>query len=387
MDYLLSLLYMFISFCVVFGLELKNCSTDIFYDSQGLPMIAETVLNCSYSMNSAYLSPAAFNGYGPVNVTAQLVLNNLVEINEVQKTFFLDIKFRLTWLDPRYSLPALFELLSPYYQKNGINILYMTRDQVNPVRIWLPDVHFSDAQEISVIAEELEIKNHGVIYWSRHLSLVISQSTFSYRKFPLDTQNLQIRFESYSSPVTLFNLQFSNVTYVSYPGKDPLVLSPPVQLYQSESSAEPNFKQNPLWLYDDQYTVEVKEPNYSSNPLVPRIFSQAVVSLHTIRQNQGFLLRFGLPITGVTCVGGLLFWDTMATRLSNTITLMLTVASLFIAIFGAIPLVGYATVMDIFVFTMFAILLVRFDRIGSPLYKIILHFITILSIFIHYDYE
>ncbi len=77
----------------------------------------------------------------------------------------------------------------------------------------------------------------------------------------------------------------------------------------------------------------------------------------------------------------------MATRLSNTITLMLTVASLFIAIFGAIPLVGYATVMDIFVFTMFAILLVRFDRIGSPLYKIILHFITILSIFIHYDYE
>ena len=61
----------------------------------------------------------------------------------------------------------------------------------------------------------------------------------------------------------------------------------------------------------------------------------------------------------MAAIGGLLFWDDMNTRLGNTVTLMLTLSALFIAIFGAIPLVGYPTILDKFVFTMFAILLVN----------------------------
>jgi hypothetical protein len=262
----------------------------------------------------------------------------------------------------------------------------MTQDQTTPLRIWKPDVHFSDAQSLTVLGEELDIKNHGVMYWSRHLALTLSQSSFDYSMYPLDKQTLQIRFESYSSPNYLFNLQFSNVTYTSIYGHDPLVLYPPVQLYQDDTAtgATPNFKSNPLWLYDNTYSIVVSYPNFASNPaLGARLFSQATISLPMIRQNEGLLLRFGLPITGVTCIGkinsfavqksvlisplgGLLFWDTLSSRLTNTITLILTLSAIFIAVFGAIPLVGYPTLLDKFVFAMFAILLVSPLSVPPP---------------------
>ena len=63
-----------------------------------------------------------------INITAQIVLNNLVQVDELSQLVTIDLKFRLYWFDNRFNItPALFKALHPSYSVNvvlmsGINI-------------------------------------------------------------------------------------------------------------------------------------------------------------------------------------------------------------------------------------------------------------------------
>jgi hypothetical protein len=122
----------------------------------------------------------------PVNVTSQIVLNNLVEVDEVLQLVTLDLKFRLYWFDDRFNVTiALFKALNPSYTLNGIDMTFIHAS--GQLKIWLPDLDFSDAQTVTELQTSLRLKPYGLVYWSRHLSLTLSQTSFDYSMYPLDT--------------------------------------------------------------------------------------------------------------------------------------------------------------------------------------------------------
>ena len=265
-----------------------------------------------------------------------------MKIDDIAETFEFDCKFRMIWFDNRFNISQLFPYLGNATRENGIEISQMYDSQSQPLVIWRPDVHFVDAQNVDMIAESFRIKEHGVLYYSRHLSLTLSQSSFNYRNYPLDKQTAEFRFESYSYPINLMNLNFVN---------------PPVQFYQSPKSKTQSFWLNPLWQYDS-YETGVEYPNYQFTVTSPaREFASAYVTMIFTRRSSGILLRLALPIMFVAVLAGMVFWAEQEKRLDFTVTLLLTISALYVSIIAGIPLVGYATNMDSFVFCMFIILL------------------------------
>lgn len=84
----------------------------------GFPDYIDLVHKCTAVYGSAIFAiPSSVNTFldGPVTVTAQLVLNNLIAISDLTLTATVDVKFRLTWVDPRFvSLRVSVNLLFIY---------------------------------------------------------------------------------------------------------------------------------------------------------------------------------------------------------------------------------------------------------------------------------
>lgn len=47
----------------------------------------------------------------PVVVEAQILLNSLIAVNEIEGSATLDLFFKLKWIDPRWAIPDMWKLL------------------------------------------------------------------------------------------------------------------------------------------------------------------------------------------------------------------------------------------------------------------------------------
>ncbi len=61
-------------------------------------------------------------------------------------------------------------------------------------------------------------------------------------------------------------------------------------------------------------------------------------------------MRLILPITLLLVLAGLTFWAQFENRVDSTVTLLLAVSALYIVILGNIPMLGYLTDVDKYVF-------------------------------------
>lgn len=61
-----------------------------------------------------------------VNVEANLVFNNIIEIDELAGTATLDFKFRLYWNDERIYMPDLWPMIDPYLADQGMLLCQKT---------------------------------------------------------------------------------------------------------------------------------------------------------------------------------------------------------------------------------------------------------------------
>jgi hypothetical protein len=85
----------------------------------GEPFLQLTTVNCLMNISDSKM-PASYTKKAPaVEVEANLVFNNVIEINELAGTATLDFKFRLYWTDERIYIPELWALLDPYLADQG----------------------------------------------------------------------------------------------------------------------------------------------------------------------------------------------------------------------------------------------------------------------------
>jgi hypothetical protein len=112
--------------------------------------------------------------------------------------------------------------------------------------------------------------------------------------------------------------------------------------------------------YDGSYTFQSNAIwNYQSSTYSTFLgngFTYALYQINVKRLGSGIVLRLVLPITLLLLLAGLTFWVTLENRVDTTITLLLSISALYIVILTNIPLVGYLTNVDKYVFWMFLLL-------------------------------
>jgi hypothetical protein len=153
------------------------------------------------------------------------------------------------------------------------------------------------------------------------------QPTLEFTDYPTDEQTMHIRYGSYA-----YNQNFMKVIY----------LQPSLTFNQNYDGKE-TFSSNPLWTY---------EPTDTSNGYYVSSsgFWNVIYHIAVSRQGKGIIVRLILPITLLILLAGLTFWAEYSGRVDSTITLLLAVSALYIVILSNIPLLGYLTAVDRYIF-------------------------------------
>ena len=312
------------------------CGVPVIYDPFAmLPDFGATIFNCSAHAASVLNAPSYFVNQPTTVLQAQFMLNNLINVDSLQQTVTFDTRFRLIWTDNRFNLPNLFAVLNTHDVSNGIEIDELVNNQ--GLNIWMPNIHFIDAQSVNVYAESIRIKPNGVIYWSRHMVLTVTQEQLDFADYPMDTQVFNIRFEPYSLPVSMAEIGWQ---------------SPPYILYSNGKSYD--FENNAMWTYiSTSNSTEVVNYGTSDKPYWNSV---GVLTFTFKRLPQGILVRLAVPITLLVLLAGLSFWAAKEDRVNVTITILLAVSALYIIIFSSVPMLGYLTYFDYYCLSMYTML-------------------------------
>jgi len=154
------------------------------------------------------------------------------------------------------------------------------------------------------------------------------QPGFQFDDYPNDAQDILIRY-----------------AIVNYDAAE-LQLFPLDLTCSYLSNGKCSFSTNPLWTWDQNgSTCNVY---YDKKDMIWPAYTEFSVRVN--RQGSGLIVRLILPITLLLLLSGLTFWTAYENRVDITITLMLSVSALYIVILANIPMVGYLTTVDRFVF-------------------------------------
>jgi hypothetical protein len=245
------------------------------------------------------------------------------QVDAVAGTATMDFYLRLYWQDSRYNMPLFWKKMSPQIRKYGIEL---TRFQ-SSVNFWQPDIRFHDVSDVNYIVETIRVNASNVFFWSRHTIGTFAQPKMEFEQYPGDHQMVHVRFGSYAYDQTWLQMIF-------LPG----ALS-----FNENYDKSMTFLSNPNWAFDNSTTTYETYVSGSG-------FLNAIYHIGIQRKGSGIVLRLILPITLLCFLGGLTFWAEYSGRVDSTITLLLAVSALYIVILANIPLVGYLTAMDTYIF-------------------------------------
>jgi len=153
------------------------------------------------------------------------------------------------------------------------------------------------------------------------------QPLFNFANYPSDTQIINLRYGSYA-----YSQKYLRMVYYDVP-----------ITFNRNFDNTSTFKDNPIWTFDNAST-------YSTTYVSSSGFLNAIHHIYVDRQGSGIIMRLILPITMLIILGGLTFWADYENRVDSTVTLLLSVSALYIVILANIPLLGYLTAIDKYVF-------------------------------------
>jgi hypothetical protein len=309
----------------------------------GLVDIRGTLLNCSANMPSPNSIPSVYTNasgmYSPTDVSVQIALNELLNVDSTNSKIVLALFFRLTWRDPRWVMPQEFwDGINP--QPDGLNIYDYVHNS-NELDMWLPnDVIIRETISSNIIAETLFIFPDGNFLWSRNLRIELAESGMTYVNYPKDSQSFQISIAPYSATSNLITLH---------------LLDPAISYVRNPVDGSANVYVSQLWDYDSYSAYETTIMNPSvRNP--NRSYSCLIYFLNFHRVSDGIIIRFALPIMIFLIIVGVSFWTEVGNRIDVSLQVLLLAAAMYLVIGTNIPLVGYLSSFDWYITTIFGLL-------------------------------
>lgn len=292
----------------------------------------QTFYNCLANIPDASMMPSYYNNRmnGPTYFSSGMTLNNLIEVDEIEGTATLSFSLGVSWIDDRFAMPIFWNSVAA--KSIGLTIL-ATNDSIV---LYQPQIRFADAMEVSITNQELSLSKANMFLWKGAIVLKVVQSGFKFNKYPGDEQNIIVRFYMYpydnrTAIMTIFGSGIS---------------------FSTDENGEYTFPQNPLWSYISSTASTYNSQGSSSAT------SYALFTITVQRQGSGIVMRLVVPVLLLLVLSTLTFWATYEERVNITITLLLSVSALYIVILGNIPLVGYLTNLDKFIFWMFLLLVI-----------------------------
>lgn len=213
---------------------LYSCNEIIFND-YGQFSVQETLQACSDSMRDPLL-PISYDPHFEdlLNVSCQISLSNLVALDEVESTVSLDFFMRQSWNDPRWIMNASFwQHLHPKVKFAGLEIHHIASADPgdDKTTIWLPDIEIEDTIDIEEYASTLKLYPDGTLYRSQHFTVILKQSHFDLRKYPLDEQSIRLKLMSFGLELPFLYMKWAD---------------PPIT-YLTNAQEEIVFEENAIW--------------------------------------------------------------------------------------------------------------------------------------------
>jgi hypothetical protein len=251
----------------------------------------------------------------PIHVRLSLNINKIYDIRPVDESFNVDAYLGADWLDIRAGV------LVPH-DKNYITLEDAHVDEWHE-HVWIPSLEIINVLGPKDISNKrLIIYKDGRVFYNERFNATL-QSSMNFRKFPFDTQKLQIMIEPFSYSASK------------------MVFSPESRVYPTENSAWPMLEWHAL---GRACQVGEAEYEYLADSTAEKKFTQFAFSLTVERIPGYFLLQIFLPLAVIMlCAWSIFFVKDGATQLSLISTLMLTVYAFNFFITDSIPKLPYGT--------------------------------------------
>lgn len=254
-------------------------------------------------------------GIDATQVRLSLNINKLYDIRPVDESYNVDAYLGADWVDVR---------VGGFVPENQT---YMTLEdeQVDAWhdKVWIPALEIINILGPKDVSNKrLIIYKDGRVFYNERFNATL-QSQMNFRKFPFDTQDLQIIIEPFSFAAS--KVQFSEQSRV----------------YPTENDAWPMLE----WKAVQRYCqVGDQEYEYLADSTAEKKFAQFAFTLEVERIPGYFLLQIFLPLAVIMlCAWSIFFVKDGATQLSLISTLMLTVYAFNFFITDSIPKLPYGT--------------------------------------------
>lgn len=294
---------------------------------RGALSATQTFLACTNNIPDPAMLPTYYNGsyHGITVVNSTMVVNNLEYVDEITGTARMQFTIRMYWKDDRFAMPAFWEATNRKDWSVGIDLTDLLLGQNVPVEIWFPLIRFPDATEVNILSQCLKLNASNIFYQAYAIDITLVQPKFNFESYPYDEQTVVIRYVSYN-----FNAQYVHMGFNGGLGL----------IFNQYLDGSDTFKSNQIWTFNAARFF----------PTIGNGYGYAVYEFDVTRQGSGIIIRLVLPIAFLLVLSALTFWVIYENRVDTTITILLSVSALYIVILGNIPMVGYLTDVDNFVF-------------------------------------
>jgi len=289
---------------------------------------------------------------GPVRVSAAFVVNDILGVDDVNQSLDVDIGASLRWRDPRLA---------------GLEGCRFARTQV-----WMPDIVLKNSSNLrnarNNMRDQVVIGAQGEVRYQQRFFGTVS-TYHNLRDFPFDRHDFPIAF-------------------VALGTDDDMLRFVPDQTgtWISERLNISGWQVNGIELTEESATLRE----------AGRTLSLLTLTIAAEREVNYYLFRVMLPLFFVVAMSWVIFWvppSRFEFQIGLGATSMLTVIAFNLAVAGALPPLGYLTVLDqiliwsiIVVFLAIAEALVtglsvvnghearalRIDRIARPVFPLLL---------------
>jgi Neurotransmitter-gated ion-channel ligand binding domain/Neurotransmitter-gated ion-channel transmembrane region len=275
---------------------------------------AEVKNSNSPAANSLLKTPTSDGS--PVKVSIALVLLNITDVDEVEQRYHVNAYLFMRWQDAR--LKYVQTPGQPDTKTYGIG------------EIWKPTLELINAVDSRrSVDEKLKVHADGVVKYTERFSASVT-SKFALRRFPFDSQTLDLVFRPYVGD----RKQFSLAADVPHSRT-----VPEFQTYSSLAS----------WNVRS-FRARVATADAADGGPV----TEARFELSLKRESAFYVWKVILPLLLMVFLSWAVFWvetGELASQVQIVVTTVLTIIAFAFAISGSLPRVPYLTFIDKFFLT------------------------------------
>jgi hypothetical protein len=252
----------------------------------------------------------------PLEVTVNLHINKIYNINTVHETYQIDGYLEYSWIDERMISTDTLNNIQLYENDKARELL--------DTKLWIPAFELINIQASKQTPNfALEIYPNGKIVYEERFFGTFS-SYMNFRNFPFDSQSFKVQIEAFS-----------------YDNRQLVFTNPELFLEKNNDSFSEKWKIN-------NETAKIKLHPYPPNNNHDSIyFSRATFEINAKRMTGYYLWQVLFPLFIIIMASFVIFWiKDFGTQMGVGFTLMLTVVAFNFYSASILPKLSYQTFIE-----------------------------------------